>query len=166
MSLKRSLSKKMKIGVISDTHRYTSIISKAIEVFDKPDLIIHLGDNVQDICSIEKFYKGRIINVRGNCDFSTDVPEERIEDIAGKRFFITHGHRYDVKYDILRIKYRAMELNADVVLFGHSHVSMIDYDEGIWFINPGSPSYPRDGSRSVAVIKIENERINASIKEI
>lgn len=156
----------MRIGVISDTHRNTSIIKRVIEACDNPDLIIHLGDNVQDVYSIEELYKGRIINVRGNCDFCSDVPEERIEDIAGKRFFITHGHRYNVKYDMLTLKYRAMELNADIVLFGHSHVSKIDYEGGIWFVNPGSPSYPRGGSRSIAVIEIENERINASIKEI
>ncbi|MCH3962752.1 MAG: metallophosphoesterase [Clostridium sp.] len=156
----------MRIGVISDTHRYAEIIKKAIKVFDNPDLVIHLGDNVQDVNIIEKLYRGRIINVSGNCDFSTHIPSERLEIIENKKFFLTHGHKYDVKYDISRLKYRAMELNADVVLFGHTHISKIAYDNGIWFINPGSPYLSRDGVNSVATIDIEGGIINASIRKV
>lgn len=156
----------MRIGIISDTHRYIMIIKRAIEIFDNPDLIIHLGDNVQDVHAIEKLYSGKIINVSGNCDFSVNVPSERIEIIGGKKFFITHGHKYDVKHGISELKYRAMELNADVVLFGHTHVSKIIYERGIWFINPGSPYLSRDGVNSVAIIDIENDRINPRIKEL
>ena len=36
-------------------------------------MLIHLGDNVEDIAIIKKYYKGRIINVKGNCDFSTST---------------------------------------------------------------------------------------------
>ncbi|WP_446897677.1 metallophosphoesterase [Clostridium sp. LBM24168] len=156
----------MRIGVISDTHRYIAVIKKAIEAFYNPDLVIHLGDNVQDVNIIEKLYRGKIINVSGNCDFSVSVPSERVEIIEGKRFFITHGHRYDVKHGISRLKYKAMELDADVVLFGHTHISKIAYDDGIWFINPGSPYLSRDGVNSVAVIDVKNGMIIPSITRI
>ena len=36
-------------------------------------------------------------NVRGNCDLRSAAPELISEKIAGKKFFITHGHRYHVK---------------------------------------------------------------------
>jgi uncharacterized protein len=79
---------KLKIGVISDTHRYIRVIGKIMNLFRDVDLIIHLGDNVQDVHAIEKLYKGRIINVRGNCDFAVNTPSERIETIENKKNFL------------------------------------------------------------------------------
>jgi putative phosphoesterase len=156
----------LQIGVISDTHRDKKFVHRVRDIFSDMDIIVHLGDNVQDVSQIKKFYTRPVINVKGNCDFSVDVPGERIENIGGKKFFITHGHRYDVKYDLSRLKYKAMEENADVVLFGHTHLSKIIYENGIWFVNPGSPSIPRDGFNSVAVINLEGEIINAVIKGV
>jgi putative phosphoesterase len=154
------------IGVISDTHRYSWIIENAINKLENPDVLIHLGDNVQDLKEISKYYKGPIINVKGNCDFAVDTPSERIEMIAGKKVFMTHGHKYDVKYDLSRLKYRALELEVDIALFGHTHVSKIAYENGIWFVNPGSPAVSRDGFNSIATIKIEDGKINPSIKGV
>ena len=156
----------MQIGVISDTHSDKKFVHRVRDIFSDMDIIVHLWDNVQDVSQIKKFYTRPVINVKGNCDFSVDVPGERIENIGGKKFFITHGHRYDVKYDLSRLKYKAMEENADVVLFGHTHLSKIIYENGIWFVNPGSPSIPRDGFNSVAVINLEGEIIYAVIKGV
>lgn len=154
------------IGVISDTHRYNWVIENAVNKLEGIELLVHLGDNVQDIKEIQKYYKGKIINVKGNCDFSVDIPSEKIEIIENKKFFITHGNRYDVKYDISRLRYRALEVGAEVVLYGHTHISKISFEDGIWFINPGSPAVPRDGFFSVATINIDNNIINASIKAV
>ncbi len=156
----------MQIGVVSDTHRYKQMVKKVMQVLNHMDLIIHLGDNVEDVKEIEKFYHGNIINVRGNCDFTVDVPPERIEIIEGKKFLITHGHRYDVKYDLSRLRYRALEEEADIVLFGHTHVSEIAYEDGIYFVNPGSPSLPRNGLKSVAIISINDKIIRPDIIEL
>lgn len=156
----------MLIGVISDTHRYKWVIEEAVKKMGEVDMIIHLGDNVQDVEEIAKYFKGKIINVKGNCDFSKSVPVDIIEMIEGKKFLITHGHRYDVKNSLTRLKLKALEVSADVVLFGHSHVSGIAYEDGIWFVNPGSPAVPRDGFFSVALIKIEEGEVKASILEL
>ena len=141
-------------------------MKKVVDVLYNTELIIHLGDNVQDANEIKRIYTGSIINVRGNCDFNVDAPSERLEVINSKRFFITHGHRYDVKYSLSRLKFRALEQKADVVLFGHTHISQIVYEEGIWFINPGSPSIPRDGFNSVVTIDIQKGVISPDIKGI
>ncbi|MBC2582727.1 metallophosphoesterase [Clostridium sp. DJ247] len=156
----------MLIGVISDTHRYTWIIKDIIENLKSCDMIIHLGDNVQDVDEILKYYKGPIVNVKGNCDFAVDVPSERTENIEGKKFLITHGHIFDVKYDLSRLRYRALEIEADIVLFGHTHVSKISFEDGIWFVNPGSPILSRDGFNSVATIEIVDGKVNPSIKGV
>jgi putative phosphoesterase len=154
----------MKIAILSDTHRHYSAINDAIKLLDDIDVLIHLGDNTDDVQAIERSFKGKIYSVKGNCDFSSSIPNERIEVIGGKKFFITHGHRYDVKYDLLSLIYRAQELEADVALFGHTHQAYISYEQGVWIVNPGSVSLPRDNVKSIAVIEITEEEINPYIK--
>lgn len=156
----------MVIGVVSDTHRHVWIIDKVMKALGDVDILIHLGDNIQDIKEFKKVYKGKILNVKGNCDYSNSVPSDIVEDIDKYRFLITHGHNYDVKYNLSRLKDKAFEEKANVVLYGHTHMSNIIYEEGIWFINPGSPVLSRDGSNSVALIEIKNGNINPSIKSI
>jgi putative phosphoesterase len=156
----------LKIGVISDTHRYIGDATSLINKLGSVELIIHLGDNIEDVKILSSVYKGKIINVKGNCDFSNQAPSELMEEIEGKRFFITHGNKYDVKYNLAKLRYRALELEADIVLFGHTHISQIEYMDGIWFINPGSPTLPRNGVRSVAIVGIEGDKIVPIIKKI
>ncbi|MBP1744094.1 MAG: phosphodiesterase, family [Firmicutes bacterium] len=156
----------MLIGVISDTHRYNWVIEEAVRKMGDVDMIVHLGDNVQDVEEIAKYFKGKIISVRGNCDMTKSVPAEIIDMIQGKKFLITHGHRYNVKNSMTRLKFKALEADADVVLFGHTHASGIAYEDGIWFVNPGSPAVPRDGLFSVAVIKLTDGEVKASIIEL
>ena len=156
----------MVIGVISDTHRYVWAIEKTLEKMKDVDMIIHLGDNVQDVIEIKKYFKGRIIYVKGNCDFCSEVPNDIIETIDGMKFLITHGHRYEVKYNIDKLEEKALEIGADVVLYGHTHVSLITYEHGIWFVNPGSPSISRDGFNSVAIIEIKNGKVNPGIRAV
>ena len=86
-----------------------------------------------------------------------------MEEICGKKFFLTHGHRYSVKDGILKLKYKALETGADIVLYGHTHIAKIDYEEGIWYINPGSAAEPRDGSPSFAIIDIHGESIDPNL---
>lgn len=153
----------MQIGVISDTHRCISSIEQLGGKLKGLDVLIHLGDNVDDISIIEKYYKGKIINVKGNCDFSTNTPNDRLEEICGKKVFLTHGHRYGVKENLFNLRYKAIETEADIVLYGHTHIGKIDFEEGIWYINPGSASLPKDGARSFAIISINQECIEPNL---
>ena len=80
--------------------------------------------------------------------FST-LPAVLVCAAGGLRFFATHGHLYGVKHDPI---YRdlceaALETDADVVLFGHTHEPFRDRTMGMVLLNPGSigpttrPSY-------------------------
>lgn len=153
----------MLIAVVSDTHRNSAIIKKVGNIVEKADILIHLGDNVADIDELKEIYKNKIISVRGNCDFTTRSPIEKVENINGFRVLVTHGHKYDVKSGIWHLKDRAKEVRPDIALFGHTHISEINFEDGIWIINPGSASLPRDGQRSIAFIEIEDTEIRPSI---
>ena len=64
---------------------------------------------------------------------------------------------------MLKLKYKALEFGANIVLYGHTHIGKIDFKEGIWFINPGSASLPRDIGKSFAIIYIEEDSIEPNI---
>ena len=38
----------MRIGIVSDTHRFTAAMDKAIPYLKYCDLIVHAGDNIDD----------------------------------------------------------------------------------------------------------------------
>lgn len=156
----------MLIAVVSDTHgspRAIKLVKKAIE---SSDVLIHLGDNISDLKYIKEGFKGEVYGVSGNCDFTNEFQTEQIVEIEGKRFFITHGHKYGVKYNISTIFYKGKEVGVDAVLFGHTHVKVIDQDEGMWIINPGSTSLPKDRTESMAFIEIKNDSIYAYTKDL
>ena len=76
--------------------------------------------------------------MRGNCDFSSKLPPVEVKEIGGKKIFVTHGHLYNAKYTIMDLIYAAREQGADILLFGHTHMPMTDYYEGLHIMNPGS----------------------------
>ena len=150
----------MKIVVISDTHGNLSRLS---EVFDKEgsvDMLLHCGD----ICGDEEALKQRtgvtaVQIVAGNMDFNGYSPTYRLVDVPGKHLiFMTHGHRYGVNYGTEMLEDEAASTAADIVLYGHTHVPEIHKRNGLFVMNPGSLSYPRQRDRrcSYGVIEIED----------
>ena len=79
-----------------------------------------------------------LIPLRGNCDWGSTLPATEELCLEGKRIFMTHGHLYQVKMGYYPIYCAAREKKADILLFGHTHVPMQDYDDGLYVLNPGS----------------------------
>ena len=134
----------MKIIVVSDTHGNNGpFLEKAITM-EKPDMIFHLGDFVADAKKISKIMEIEYIAVKGNGDYGImDVNEDELIQINGKKIFLTHGHRYNVHYDTHDLYKKGLELGADLVLFGHTHMAIIEKKKDLIIMNPGSPSSPR-----------------------
>lgn len=118
--------------VISDTH---SMGMKMIDLFNKYKgyKIIHLGDYEDDIEILNKF---NVLYVKGNCDYKGE--EYKVLNTFDGKFFITHGHLFNVKFKYDNIYYKGLEIGADYVLFGHTHQPLIEKIHGIFLINPGS----------------------------
>jgi len=158
----------MKVIVVSDTHgRIDDFISK-INSMEKPQLIIHLGDYVEDGEKIKSITKVGTIIVKGNGDyFNKTYKDDEVIYIGGKRFFITHGHKYGVKYGLNNLLYRGEEVGADIILFGHTHAPLIVKDSNIMIMNPGSASYPRgiERKKTFGIIEIE-EAVSMRIEKI
>lgn len=157
----------MEIIVLSDSHGQIQNAVNVLKKFEnRAKTVIHLGDYIDDVFDFErKFNCFNFITVSGNCDMGCMTPSEKFFMLENKKFFITHGHKYNVKSNFIKLSYAAEEKNADICLFGHTHIPMLAVVENVLIINPGSISYPRNGTAicSYCVIDIDENNISAKI---
>lgn len=79
----------------------------------------------------------------GNNDYGFQAPEAGFFDFEEHRFFIAHGHRYNLYNGYNTLINAAKNSEADAALFGHTHVPYFKNVNGVTLINPGSISRPR-----------------------
>jgi putative phosphoesterase len=83
--------------------------------------------------------------------YLAELPKEIRLEVAGKRVLITHGSPDSAEEHVtpetspVRLRELAEMSDADVIIFGHSHVPFARQAEGVWFINPGSVGRQDDG---------------------
>ena len=58
--------------------------------------------------------------------------------MGGVRIFMLHGHTRSVKSSPMSALYAAKEYGAQVLLFGHTHVPLVDNDGTLLTLNPGA----------------------------
>lgn len=154
----------MRIGVISDTHGKVDRALRILPQMGDVSLIIHLGDFLEDSIYLKRKIKTKIIAVKGNCDRDPIEKEELVLPLGSQKLFAVHGHQYGVKTDLTRLYYRALELECNIALYGHTHIPMITKYEDVLIMNPGSVSFPRGGSKaSFGIIELNNGRAKCEI---
>ena len=151
-----------RILVFSDSHGKIDYMEQTLQTIGAVDLVVHLGDMVcdaNDLAALHPEYKYCVI--RGNNDFLSTAPDEKILTAGGFRIFATHGHGYGVKTGLSRLLRRAKENQVQVVLYGHTHQGYCGEQEGILFLNPGcGRSYCET---SYGIIEIENGKLKGCI---
>ncbi|WP_290771521.1 metallophosphoesterase [Anaerofustis sp.] len=145
-----------KIIIVSDTHGDIKTLEKVLKKEKNYNYIFHIGDHHFDMDEVDMDLSGvEVKKVRGNCDFMKET-EEIFFELSGKKIFITHGHLYGVKNSYTNIFYKACEVGADIVLFGHTH-EKLDIKMGhIHLFNPGTLSLRSFGKRSYGVMTIDS----------
>lgn len=121
----------MRILVLSDSH-YASL--EHLD-FKKYDAVIHCGDYGN---SFQTLTRNHVFFVKGNCDLYGD--ESLLFELFGKKIFVTHGNKENVKFDFNCLVYKSLEKGAELTFFGHTHQQTYFEEKGILFLNPGS--YP------------------------
>lgn len=153
-----------KVLIVSDSHGLT----KELEVLrerhlHEVDVMIHCGDS--QLMPDEEPITG-YLTVMGNCDFG-GYPLETMTEVSNRKIFITHGHRYSVKTSLLNLKYKAEELGANIVCFGHSHVLGAEIIGGILFLNPGSIRLPRERmEKTYMILEFIEDKAKLSVFEL
>ncbi len=147
----------LKILVFSDSHRCTSQMIAAIED-NAPDAVIHLGDHLSDTREIYHIYpKLPLACVPGNCDGWTEESAIKCIDYWGKKILLSHGHLWQVKQGYDRAIRAAVAAEADILLFGHTHVPHCQQQGNLWVMNPGA------SPQSYGVIVIEGDSVSCSL---
>lgn len=148
----------MRILIISDSHGNTEDLLYVVKNVDY-DKIFFLGDGIKDILTIEGLDRSKLLLVKGNNDISNIVPDFIVEEIEGKKFFITHGHLYNVKYGIKKLVEVAQSYGADVIVYGHTHIALqTKIQNKIICINPGSIGRGKLSQNTFAIVDIDKEK--------
>ena len=151
----------MKLLILSDSHGEQEFMQLAVRR-ERPDAVIHLDHCADADRLAEEFCGLPVLSVCGNCDlWGPPRAETLLRTFEGVRIFGTHGHRYGVKQGLLRFSLAAREQQAQVALFGHTHIPYCRQEGGLWLLNPGAcggraPScgiVTVDGGKAVCCVK-------------
>lgn len=149
----------MKLLVLSDSHGNVDNMVLAVEQ-TQPDMILHLGDGMRDAQKLHDLFPALPLEqVPGNCDYAAFEAPERILCLDDKRVMMCHGHTLGVKGGLIRAMYAAMEQNADLFLFGHTHRSFCETRNGVAMLNPGSIGDSRYPTYGIVEIKASEIRM-------
>lgn len=129
----------MRILVISDTHQNVDSLRRVLLAQPTAEVVIHLGDGEDDVALLKPSFPDKtFLQVRGNCDFGSNLPYNGTYTAEGVTIFYTHGHLFSVKNGLELAMSAAREQKAKVLLFGHTHHALTDYEDGMHIMNPGS----------------------------
>ena len=133
----------MKVLVISDTHGTSNNeFLRSLILKYSPDVLFHLGDRVKDIAPLEQdFTNTRFIFARGNNDLVSPINLSATITLDNKKIFFTHGHTFYVKQTLNYVINAAKTQNADILLFGHTHIQYVQMHENMLVLNPGAFYY-------------------------
>jgi len=153
----------VKILVMSDSHGNRNAMLTAVAK-ESPEMILHLGDNERD-CTVvtNEFPEIPLRLVRGNCDLFSSAPDIDEFMLNGKLFLMTHGHLHGVKTGFSSIVDSAARRDADILLFGHTHIPYYSIREDISIVNPGSVGL---GGKTYAVLELKNGVFECNIKTV
>ncbi|MBP9989483.1 MAG: YfcE family phosphodiesterase [Ruminococcus sp.] len=129
----------MRILVLSDSHGDKFALREAIIQQPTARIIYFLGDGERDLdFAVSSDTVTQIVKVKGNCDYASNLPAYFVDEVEGKRIYITHGYLENVKYTKENLYKRAVDNKASIALYGHTHIPDTTYKDGIWLVNPGS----------------------------
>ena len=147
-----------RILVVSDTHHRAFKMTAVMKREKHFDLCFMLGDVVGQMKEIRDAVKCPVVAVKGNCDYDSKANFTEIYELGSHRIFMTHGHKYDVGYDLETLKSVARECECDIALYGHTHVPYYKkFSDGLIVANPGSLGNPRQFPAQPSYMFIEYE---------
>lgn len=145
----------MRILIVSDTHRQNKNYLKVLGRVKPVDMVIHCGDVEGSEYTISKSAGCPVEMVAGNNDYFSELPKEKEFQIGKYHVWLTHGHNYYVAMGNETLKEEAYARGADIVMYGHTHKPVIDVEDALIAVNPGSLTYPRQMGRRPSYILME-----------
>ena len=160
---KRKKEKAMKLMFASDIHGDASCCQRMLDCFDaeQAEKLILLGDLLyhgprndlppdyapKKVIELLNARKEQLLCVRGNCDTEVDQMVLQFPILAdyaaiferGRMWFLTHGHVYNQQK-------MPPVAPGTILIHGHTHVQTVTEQDGIFYLNPGSVTLPKEGN--------------------
>jgi putative phosphoesterase len=156
----------MKVGVISDTHvpgAAASLPPAVFEIFKGVDLILHAGDIVKSSVLHELETIAPVEAVAGNMDdheLHLRLPAKKVLTLGRFTIGLTHGkYRIDLQKEMIRKDFASV----DLIVYGHSHIPFWGKVDGIWFLNPGSPTDKQHAPYNSVALLTVGDSLSAEI---
>ena len=139
----------MKIGIVSDSHGGYQYLDTMLACKEAKNVQLWLfaGDIAMDADYLAMVTDKEVIRVAGNNDWPGGrLPDYETVDIAGHTILLTHGHLFGVNFGLNNLQQAALDVGADIAVYGHTHVAVEEMKGDVLILNPGSISRPRDAS--------------------
>ena len=139
----------MKIGIVSDSHGSYAHIDSMLNHKEalNAELWLFAGDIAMDADYLAMVTDKEVIWVAGNNDWPGGrLPDYETADIAGHTILLTHGHLFGVNFGLHNLQQAALDVGADIVVYGHTHVAVEKRIGDVLILNPGSIARPRDAA--------------------
>ncbi len=149
------------IGIISDTHiptRQKKLPQGVLSAFSGVDLILHAGDfeslSVAD--ALEEIAPLKAVS--GNMcwyEVREKFPQQLIFEFEELTIGVTHGSGGSSGHSS-RVIQIFNEEKPDIIISGHTHKANAETIDGIFLLNPGSPTDKRFAKKNtVAILQID-----------
>jgi putative phosphoesterase len=152
------------IAVIADTHLPRGrrrLPEECVRRIAAADLVIHAGD-FSSVSAYEEIAAigPRLVAVHGNVDepaLREWLPERELVEIEGARIGVVH----DAGAARGRLgRMRRAFPDAGAVVFGHSHLPLLEREPGFQIFNPGSPTERRRApAHTMGVARVDERAI-------
>ena len=166
--------------ILSDSHGHPDRIEEASRRV-RPDGILFAGDGLRDLARVDFTTlpeRCPLWAVSGNCDWLTvplvvndpllEPKDEELITLEGVRILLMHGHTYGVKGGLGSAVTRAVQRDADLLIYGHTHLPVelhlrpddrradFSVSKSLTLFNPGSLG---DRDASFGTLTIRNGQI-------
>jgi putative phosphoesterase len=148
------------IAVLADTHMPKGarrLPTRCVELIGQAEAVIHAGDffgasalaEIRALCPVVRA-------VHGNVDepaLRDSLPETLEFELGGRRLAMIHDAG-PAKGRLARMRRRFPD--AEAVVFGHSHLPLLEQEGKFQIFNPGSPTERRRAARaSMGLLTLE-----------
>ena len=143
------------IALIGDTHLRAGLgrlPPECLEVLERADLVLHVGDLVALPVLLELRAYGEVVAVRGNVDdaeVAGALPERAVVEAEGMRIGLVHDPGPSVgRHERLQGWFP----ECDAIAYGHTHQPEVGRSSGTWVLNPGSPTQRRRAATHTMIV--------------
>jgi putative phosphoesterase len=137
---------------------------ECVRRLENADLVLHAGDFVAASVLAKLQALAPVEAVHGNMDdaeLRAALPARRVVEVADVRIGMAH-----IPGPVAGREARLAGWfpGCDAVIYGHTHMPQMERHEGVWILNPGSPTERRRSpERTMLELRVEGARIEPAL---